>query len=292
MLPTYYRQRGLLLLSVALSLALFALAGHLADVPDAPGFSGSLLRGATPTWAVLVVVVTLAAAAAIGTGLAGRWKADLGLASAAAGLAALSVRAGPSGTVYLYAGGRAVFAVLIFETALLFALVGALYFALHATGVLARDDDPKLDPEAGVDPDEPLDQKLLGTVTAFVTAAIVVLVLCRTDDKAQCLAAVFAGCFLGVLCAHQFVPARPGGWYWACPLLLAVAGYGLASFAPASLAVGQPGGYLAPLARPVPLDYASAGVLGSALAYHLSRRLRLDRAEADAEDAVGDASAG
>ena len=292
MLSPYYKERGLLILSLALALALFAVAGSVAGVPDAPGFGGSLLRGATPAWSVLVVVVTLGVATGVGTGLAGRWKADLGLASAAAGMAALSVRGGPIGSVYLYAAGRSVYLVLILEAALLFGLIFALYFALRATGVLTRDDDPELDPDAGVDPDEPLDQKLLGTVTALVTAALLMVVLCRTDAKAQCLASVFASTFLGVLCAHQFVPARPGGWYWACPLLLAVAGYGLGFLSPGGLSVGEPGGYLAPLARPLPLDYASAGVLGSALAYHLSRRLRHDRAASDAEDtdAVADAA--
>lgn len=293
---TYYRRRGLLLLAAALCFGLFALVGDGFGIPPDPGRGGSLMwrAGAFVDW--IGVALALAASVAVGTVVAGRWKFDLGLAAAAAGLVALAHRGGPVRYVLLYASGNGIYLALAIELALLFALLGLAWAALlYARRVPiiqsylaertpeerladARDPDAR-DPDSR-DPEEPLDQKLLGLAVASAVMAVAMLIFCRTDSPTQCLAAVAASAFLAVLCGHQFVPSRPSVWWWTVPLVVGGLGYLAAFFGPADLLkIGETGGYLAPLARPLPLVYASAGVVGSILGYHASRRMRAEREE-------------
>ena len=293
---TYYRRRGLLLLAAALCFGLFALVGDGFGIPPDPGRGGSLLwsAGALVDW--VGVILALGASVAVGTVVAGRWKFDLGLAAAAAGMVALAHRGGPVQYVLLYASGNGIYLALAIELALLFALLGLTWAALlYARRVpiiqsylAERTAEERLadarDPDSR-DPEEPLDQKLLGLAVASAVMAVAMLIFCRTDSPTQCLAAVGISAFLAVLCGHQFVPSRPSVWWWTVPLIVGGLGYLTAFFGPADLLkIGETGGYLAPLARPLPLVYASAGVCGAILGYHVSRRMRADREEEGEEE--------
>ena len=291
MILSYYRQRGLLLAAVIVGFLCFAAAGDWLGIPADPGRGGSLLRqpGQIIDWVGLILA--LAASVAVGTALAGRWKFDLGLAAAAAGMVALAHRGGPMRYVLLYSTSTGVYLLLMVEVALLFALLGVAWFALLAlrhkpgVGVFMADHTPEERLADARDPEEPLDQKLLGVAVAAATMGLLMVILCRTDDPTQCLAAVGLSACLGVLCGHQFVPSRPSVWWWTTPMLVAAVGYGFAFFSPAYLlSIGEAGGTFAPLARPLPLAYASAGVFGSILGYHLSRRIRRDKEEEEDEE--------
>ncbi len=292
---TYYRRRVLLLAAMLLAFGCFALAGDWFGIPADPGRGGSMLwrPGAALDW--VGVALALLVAVAVGTLVAGRWKFDLGLAAAAAGMVALAHRGGPIRYVLLYATGTGIYLALAVELALLFALLGVAWVGLTwaTRRVGARLYPPDRTPEERLaeraadaeEVEEPLDQKFLGLAVAAAVMGVLMTILCRTDDPTQCLAAVGVSAFLAVLCGHQFVPSRPSAWWWTVPLAVGAAGYLTAFFSPADLLkIGEAGGFLAPLARPLPLAYASAGVFGSILAYHASRRMRLDREEEEEEE--------
>src|SRR5262245_65668565 len=48
----------------------------------------------------------------------------------------------------------------------------------------------------------------------------------------------------------------PSLWFWLGPLVVGVLGYVLQYFAPTDWMIGDARGFFAPLARPMPLDYA------------------------------------
>ena len=93
---------------------------------------------------------------------------------------------------------------------------------------------------------------------------------CTDRRQEQCVASVFLGGLVASgLVESSFRSPSGGRWYWIAPLAVGVIGYLLA-------AVQNPGwaqsvrildGTLAPLARPLPLDYASAGMFGTLLGY-------------------------
>jgi hypothetical protein len=171
---------------------------------------------------------------------------------------------------------------LALELALLFIVLagGLLIVRRMAKMGLARvEDDFRPD-------DSPLDQKLIATATHACAMATLVLILCRTDHKAQCVASVGVSALLASLIAGMVAPVRPAFWYWISPLFVGLLGYIWASLAPQDLPIGRPGGYFQALARPVPLDYASVGVAGAMLGYWVSRAWQ--RQHGDATDADDD----
>src|SRR5439155_1505199 len=82
----------------------------------------------------------------------------------------------------------------------------------------------------------------------------------QTDKKAQVIWSVAISAWLAALGAHSLVPSRPSAWFWTTPLIVGVIGYLLAWMGGNQLPGGEVGGLLPALARPLPVDYASAGV--------------------------------
>ena len=114
--------------------------------------------------------------------------------------------------------------------------------------------------------------------TTVVVMAIFMLLLCTSDRKAQTIGAVTVSAFFATVIAYFLSPTQPSIWYWGGPVLLAMVGYLLQYFGKYDgWQIGEVRGAFAGLARPLPLDYAGAGVASSLYAYWLSRRWHRER---------------
>ena len=241
---------------------------------------------------MLTVVLGVLILGAVCTAIAGRVRYDAGWGCVAAGLYALRLRGGPmSSTV----DGRdaGVFLVLAIELVLLAAILAGAWFLLHVLrergasspalrkvlelpSARTRVADRKATAES-------LDQKLLALVIGAATTAVGMMILCRTDQRAQVFFSLVISAYLATYVTHLFIPTRPGAWFWGGPVLCGVAGYVAAWLLtpPGMLAIGHPGGFLAPLARPLPLDYVGVAVPVALYRYVQSRtKQRLDVADA------------
>jgi len=257
------------LVAAAACVAAFWWVGNLLDVPAHRGYEASLLLQpavAGKVLAVLAAGVLFVVCVVVGELVAGRHWLYAGPFAAAIGLAVLSVRGGPSRYVYLYADttglGRGVLLVLLLEVALLFVFVGATWYLLTREAVAQLDPQRPVGPLSGT--------RLQGLATQVALMAFLVMVLTPTDQKGQAMAAVFVAAFIATSAAeHFFVEERLGAWWWVGPLAVGAIGYGASYFlaSPEVLKTGYVAGTLAPLARPLPLDYASAGTAGALLGY-------------------------
>src|SRR5688500_8476673 len=95
MVSQYYQTRFRLLLGSLIAIAMFWFFGALFDVPMFVRRGVSLLQQPAPAVAIFVIVSGFFASVVIGTVIAGGIRIDAGLATAAVGLAMLSVRGGP-----------------------------------------------------------------------------------------------------------------------------------------------------------------------------------------------------
>jgi hypothetical protein len=267
----------------------FWFGGRWAGIPHVPGYEMSLAVQPSPTAALLLTAVLLLAATAVGTAVAGTVRFDGGLFAAAVGLAALSSRGGTMRHVTQTAAGPAVFLAMAVELLLLGAVLGLAWFGLwllYRQGRLAGDalrDGLRDQPHS-------LTDRFLAVATQAGATAVLVLLLARTDEKKQVLSAVAVASLLATLLAYAVSPARPSVCFWAGPIVVGIVGY-LAAYAssnsldPVALKNGQLGGLLAPLARPLPLDYASLGTAGAILGYWTSRQWqRAKELETEAPD--------
>jgi len=275
-LSTYQRNRLLLTIAATLACLLFWFAGRWFHIPEHPGYEASLALQPNPAGALLLTGLTLLVATAVGTVIAGSIRFDAGLFAGAVGLAALSSRGGPMRSVTQAAAGRGVFAAMAVELVVLGALLGLAWFGLwllYRRGRLLGD---ALRDGLRDQPHAPGERVFAALVQAVVMAALVLL-LARTDEKKQVLAAVTIASFAATLVAYAVSPVRPSVWYWAGPVTVGVAGYlaayaGWDAVAPVAWKSGAGGGLLAPLARPLPLDYASLGTAGAVAGYWTSRQ--------------------
>ena len=281
MLGSYQRARLLLAIASLASFALFWLAGAAFDIPLVRGSSASLLGQPSPLLDLIVTLILTIGCVLVGTVVAGSIRFDAGLAAAAIGLTALSLRGGPMRYVLFGAGGPTVYLVLAAELMILYAILGlgwGVLWALAARGWLQ--DDPLRDGVA--DADESTGQRLLALATQVVIMGLVMILLAKTDRKAQALWSVAIASFVGTLAAHNIAPSRPSVWYWVGPLVVGVVGYVLAYASDdPSWRIGIVAGWAPELARPLPLDYAGAGTASAVVAYWMSRRWQRDRAEAE-----------
>ena len=171
----------------------------------------------------------------------------------------LSLRCGTIQSVLFESdGSQIVYLRLIFEILILSAFLVGIWFLL-----CKFDGSIKTAPE---------DSKILNNLTATVAqtaaTAVLIMVLCQSEAKNQCLASVGLASVAGSMLAYKYAPTRPSIWYWIGPPLAGVIGYALASLGQdANLTIGLPTGTFAALARPLPLDYASVGVAGAILGY-------------------------
>jgi hypothetical protein len=94
----------------------------------------------------------------------------------------------------------------------------------------------------------------------------------------QVIAAAFIGSFAGSAAAHSIFATGPRSWYWLPPLVLGAVSYALAGMSPpAGIDIADPRGPFIGLVRPLPLDYASAGVAGAVMGHWMSRRWQKER---------------
>ena len=280
---TSYRTKFLLLIGFILSIAAFVFASRTFHVPLSPGFDGSLLAQPSPYLALAIVGVTLLAAVLLSTLIAGTIRFDAGLFCATLGMTALSIRGGRTGDALRQAASLpspTLFVHLALELVALYAFVAvawSLLWGLHTRGHLKGDEF-----RDGVeDTDEPVPFKAAALLMQAAVMSLGVLLLAQTDEKPQVLTAVFVSALAGACCAYYMYPISPSPWLWVGPMIVGVAGYTAAYFIVPQgddfWRTGQLRHVLAPLARPLPLDYASAGPAGAILGYWLSRRWHRQR---------------
>ena len=297
------RSRLSLLLAAGLACAGFWWLGPIINFPDYPGHNSSLLLQPLATAKVLAVVVAFLIIATLGTLLAGRVRYDAGWAWAAVSLYALRLRGGPIGSTIADQPPR-VFLVLALELILLALVLGITWTALHRLrerGTAFKTLRRFLElPEATMRladrkaAAESLDQKFLAIVLCAATMAVFIMILCRTGERAQVFFSVGISAYLAVWITHAFIPTRPAIWFWSGPILCGLVGYlwAWSNTSPSQLAIHDVGGFLAPLARPLPLDYASIGVGAAVWRYVQSRTHQLHAViEAQRNEAAPAASA-
>jgi hypothetical protein len=256
--------RTALTLAAIINCAIFVWICSMFDLPQLRGFDGSLVHQPSAPAALLVVAVLLLGTTLVGTVIAGAIHFEAGLFAAAIGLMTLSERCGTMQSVLLEAGGNAsVYIGLITELVILGVLLVAAWFMLRAVdkGLHGAAELPAGEPQTPM-------QRLTATVAQTAITAAGVMILCQSEAKNQCLAAVGIASLLGSVLAYKYAPTRPSIWFWIGPLIVGVVGYAIAAMGyDDHLNIGIPTGFFAPLARPLPLDYASFGVAGGILGY-------------------------
>jgi hypothetical protein len=292
----YHRHTQWVLLGAAASaFALFWWVAEVLGIPAHPGYRGSLLKQPVggALLAVVVAAVLVLGTAAVVTRLARRHWAYAGVLAASAGLAAWAFRGGPVGYVLIAPDAvnlnTGVFFGLAVEMLVLGVVVGAAWLV-----VLPRFAGPLL--AGGSDAPTPLVPVPTGATSSGVTssgmsplvprpdAAVLTAVLAQAllvgvgvallvpnAEKKQAAFGVLAACFLATAIAqHYFHDEKVARWYWAGPILVGVLGYLLNAFgagAREAVETGRLVGSFAALARPIPLDYAGAGVAGALMGY-------------------------
>jgi hypothetical protein len=259
-----YRLTQLLFICVGLvCFAIFWYAGQLLGIPAEPRHGGSLLRqptiGASLTALICAPVLLLGCTLLAGAFLRTRWFLA-GLAAATAGLSAWSMRGGPMHEVTQYASSAGVFIWLAIELLILCGIVAGLWLLFWRAPTESEGSIPKASVVGAI-------------ITQTLCMGVIVLVLAQTDAKKQCVAAVFLGGLIASSLVESSFRAPLGGrWYWIAPLAVGLFGYLFAVFQNPAWAdtprILQ--GALAPLARPLPLDYASAGMFGTLLGYWIN----------------------
>jgi hypothetical protein len=291
-LSPYHRAQVLLIAGVCLAYGVFAYASWQFRVPVDPGFGGSILLSTSPIASLVVLAVGLVACVLLATLLAGTIRFDAGLFCATAGMTAISFRGGRIGDVLRVVSSGAspaVFMTLAVELVVLYALVAIAWsglWMLHKNGLLKADEF-----RDGIeDTDEPVLMKAAAMAMQICVMALLVLLLVQSDAKAQAVGGVGVAAFFGAIAAYYMYPISPSPWLWVGPMVVGAAGYVLAYFnVPHDDAwrTGRLEFALAPLARPLPIDYATAGPAGAILGYWMSRRWHRQRIE---ESAAADAA--
>ncbi len=289
LLSSYNKARSLLFIAALVCFLLFWFAAGLLGVPRYPGYEASLLLF-NPLSGMLLVLVGMVIAALIGSLIAGTIRFDAGIVAATLGVMAISVRGGRMESILLGADGPRVYIVMMVETLVLFGFIAtawAVLWGLLRAGMLQ--DDAARDGVRNVD--DSMNQQLLAMVAQAIILALLLLLLCRTDQKPQVIAALGISSFLATIAAYQLFPVRPSVWYWCGPLLVAMIGYGLAYLDPIGWEMGKAGNTFGALARPLPLDYAGVAPAGAIVGYWMGRRWQRtqesSKAAAPATNAAG-----
>lgn len=263
--------------SIVSLLIAFWLSQTLA-IPGAPMRGGTLLQQSAWPIAIGLAWIILIGCSLLTAIFASTVHYEGGLFCASFGAALLSARLGPMRYALFAATGPKVYLMMAAEILLLFFAIAIAWLILHGISRAGW-----LPVEEIVPPEsrEPLDQKILAAGMHVVVMTVIVLLLCRSDDKAQTLVTVGLAGYLASLAAYQFVPAQPSAWFLAGPLIVGLVGYITQYFSPWDWMIGDARGYFAALSRPMPLDYASFGVAGSLLGYWTSHRWHHNRAETE-----------
>lgn len=243
--------------SAAVSLAVYWWIGNGFAVPLEKGYSATLLEASGLANLLVVTVAYLAIAAGASVTL-GRFRRGIGLWAAAFGLAAISAR---GGTVSDFLRHGNSYGLLLVETVLLGVLaVAGLVVARvlsHQHPVLHIDDEPPT-----------LQNKLLSVGLQTGVTIVLIWILCQTDMKGQALAAVGAASVIGTLAADNVIPVGMTPMAVIAPFVVAVIAYVWAMLSGHGLEPANP------LARALPLDYASFGVAGTVMGHWISQQWR------------------
>jgi hypothetical protein len=256
---------------------------RMLKIPVAPGRGGALLQ--QPAWPIAIGItwVAILAGTLLSSIVASRVHYEGGLFCACVGLALLAARMGPMRfALFNSTVGPKLYLLMALELLLLFVAIAVAWLILRLltrSGVLP----PELPPNQ-IEPEEPIDQKLLALAAQVIVTVIALLLLGRSDQTAQALAAVGISSYLAALAAHHFVPTQPSIWFWLGPLVVGVLGYLLQFFSPSDWMIGDARGFFAPLARATPLDYASLGTAGALLGYWTSQRWQQTHAAMEGEE--------
>jgi hypothetical protein len=267
--------RVAMLLALIADCLFFGWGTRWLRTPELTGFDGSLLAGRSAIGNVISVAMLMGVATLIGTILAGAVRFEAGLFAACTALTIVSLRCGTMQSVLFEASGSsAVYITLAFEIVILAIILAILWIMLvklgQADGVI---------PMPGYTPDDSAPPapaaNLIATVTQTIVTVLIMLFLCQSDAKNQVLASLAIASVVGSMVAYGSFPTRPSFWYWAGPLIAGLAGYLLAAMGQVSqLGIGTPQGLFAPLARPLPVDYASIGTAGAILGYWITHKNR------------------
>jgi hypothetical protein len=285
-LNAYHRARLLLLAGLLISIFVFTFASRLFHVPTYPHFGGVLLDDPTPIAGVITVAVALVVAVLLSTLVAGTIRFDAGLFCGTLGMTALSAHSGRVGDILRQATvhSPAIFIHFTLELVLLYALISVAWsvlWGLHTNGLLKADEF-----RDGVeDTDEPLVFKISALAMQAGVMALLMFLFAQTDAKPQVLAAIGISSFIGACAAYYMYPISPSPWLWTGPLVVGAFGYILAYFNinpnDDLWKTGALTHTLAPLARPLPIDYATVGTAAAILAYWMSRRWHRQRLAED-----------
>ncbi len=260
----YRRSQVIHIAMAVLGWVIFSALAGLIHFPAHAGYEASIFQQPWPIMPLLTIAVVFIAFSLLAARIL-RKAAGLaplsGLFGAAIGLASWSVRGGAISDVLFRADslgtGAAVFIHLILEVILLFAIVAPAWWILIRTAAPTEPDSPD-----GFD--SSIGMKLLALVGQVAIMGLGTFLLARTAEKQQVLIGVGVAALASTFVIESFLPlARMAPWYWAGPLIVAVAGYSLAWFDPAGFSTGHLLSDLGALARPLPLDYASVGVAGA-----------------------------
>jgi hypothetical protein len=248
-----------LTVAAAAACIIFDVAARQFGLPVLPGFDGSVLAQPSPIVDLFIILVALAVATLVGTIIARAVHFEAGLFAAAFGLMLLSLRCGTMQSVLFEANGsQNVYWRLILETIILGAFLVGLWF------LLCKFSGPVRIPADNSN----LSSSFTATVAQVVATGIIMMFLCQSEAKNQCLASIGIASWIGAMVAYKYSPTHPSIWYWIGPLLVGIIGFALAALGQdTNLEIGAPTGAFAALARPLPLDYASVGVAGAILGY-------------------------
>jgi len=267
---TPYRRTQLFVLIACIAcFVMFWCAGRALSIPNETGFEASLLQ--QPHWPldVLGTYVLFAVCVVLGTLIAGWTWFFAGLFAAAIGMVAFSARGGAMRYVLFHAaaGGspRQVYLMLALEQCLLFLPIAIAWVIMHrryeaaTAGMQKAPAEPKESGTSAVP---------MSLLTQIVAMGFVVLLFAPTDAKKQVLIGGFVAGFVGTaLTEHLFPDRKAARFFWVGPLMVGLIGYLVAYATGTDFTIGSPLGTFAALARPLPLDYASAGVAGAILGY-------------------------
>jgi nicotinamide riboside transporter PnuC len=252
------RTKTSLVLAAIISFAIFWYLGSWTDFPAERGFNASVLEQPSPIVTLFVAAIGLAICTILISTLQGQGEVEDPLFGVALGLAAWSCRGGTVASILQYSSSPAVFILSAFELILLFALLAGcwwLLWKLRGQRMI----------QSQIIPD---DSEIAGWLTALITSVVVMVVflyiLGQTDEKKQAMWSVAIAAFAGSAIAFGSLGIRSSVLYAITPLIVGVAGYLLAYFAPGNWLIARTG---QPLAYALPLDYASVGVAGSLLGY-------------------------
>lgn len=270
-----WRGKVYILLGIILSIGILKFTANSIGFPETPHVAASLLQHASPIVVIPAILITFVVCTAVGTIIAGSVREDAGLFCASVALVAVSLSGGTVRNALLEGSGTRTLLQLELES-----IVFVVMLSL-ATGAVSlfrqirwvRNDDQtdgfaeSLEAPAAV----------AGAVSLSLFSYLVLLfILAQTDLKAQALASCAIAGILSALLAHYVFPAKPAGCFYITPVIAGMIGYFAVYLTnPSGIETGQLHSTLAPLARALPIDHASAGVAGSLAGYWLSRRMHV-----------------